>query len=159
MIRYVIEMFKFIYKLLHPNYYLKNIQIRDINQYRRLITEGRENYFMESYASYDWNSLRKSIRFGYIPSIVVYNYFNTSTNKFSYDILNGNHRFFILSENKKDGEYLKVWVNKKVSLKHVKAVSTAENLEKKVKKLNNKLKEDYYKRISNSPNKNRIKNN
>ncbi len=159
MIRCVIEMFKFIYKLLHPNYYLKNVQIRDINQYKRLMTEGRENYFMESYDSYDWNSLRKSLIVGYIPSIVVYNYFNKSTNEFIYHISNGNHRFFILSENKKGDEYLKVWVNKKLSLKYVKSISTAEKLEKKIKKLNNKLKEDYYKRISNSPNKNRIKNN
>jgi len=159
MIRYVIEMFKFIYKLLHPNYYLKNIQIRDINQYKRLITEGRENYFMESYDSYDWNSLRKSLRVGYIPSIVVYKYFNLSTNEFTHHILKGNHRFFILSENKKSENYLRVWVDKKASLRYVKSISTAKNLEKKVKKLNNKLKEDYYKRISNSPNKNRIKNN
>lgn len=159
MIRYVIEMFNFIYKLLHPNYYLKKIQFRDINQYKRLKTGGRENYFLESYESYDWHSLRKSISWGYIPSIVVYKYFNTSTNEFIHHISNGNHRFFILSENKKDDDYLRVWVDKQVSLKHVKSVSTAENLEKKVKKLNNKLKEDYYKRISNSPNKNRIKNN
>jgi len=159
MIRYVIEMFKFIKKLINPNFHLKNIQFRDINQYKRLKTGGRENYFLESYESYDWHSLRKSISWGYIPSIVVYKYFNVSTNEFAHHISNGNHRFFILSENKKDDDYLRVWVDKRMSLKQLKATSTAKNLESKIKKINDKLKYDYHKRINNSPNKKRIKNN
>ena len=70
MIRYVIEIFKFIGKLLNPNYYLKSIQVGDIVQYRKLKLVGRDNYFTDTV--YDWNSLRKSLNWGYIPSIVVH---------------------------------------------------------------------------------------
>ena len=64
MIRYVIEMFKFIGKLINPNYHLKKIQLRDISQYERLIIQGRENYFLEGYESYNWNPLKRSLNVG-----------------------------------------------------------------------------------------------
>lgn len=155
--RYVIEIFKFIGKVLNPNYYLKAIQVRDIIQYRKLKVVGRDNYFTDTV--YDWNSLRKSLNRGYIPSIVVHLDLDKSTNEFIYNISNGNHRFFILTENKKENDYIKVWVDRRLGRRYHKAIQTAQNMEQKVKKIENDLKKNYHDRINNSPNKKRLKNN
>jgi len=155
--RYVIEIFKFIGKVLNPNYYLKAIQVRDIIQYRKLKVVGRDNYFTDTV--YDWNYLRKSLNRGYIPSIVVHLDLDKSTNEFIYNISNGNHRFFILTENKKENDYIKVWVDRRLGRRYHKAIQTAQNMEQKVKKIENDLKKNYHDRINNSPNKKRLKNN
>ena len=157
MIRYVIEICKFIVKLFNTNYYLKSIQVRDIIQYRKLKLGGRDNYFIDTV--YDWNSLRKSLNMGYIPSIVVYLDLDKSTNEFIYNISNGNHRFFILTENKKENDYIKVWVDRRLGRKYNKAIQTAKNMEQKIKKIEKDLKKNYHDRINNSPNKERLKNN
>jgi len=159
MIRYVIEICKFIVKLFNTNYYLKSIQVRDISQYNKLKTVGRENYFLESYESYDWNSLRKSLNWGYVPSIIVHLDLNKNTKEFLYHISNGNHRFFILTENKKENDYIKVWVDRRLGRKYNKAIQTAKNMEQKIKKIEKDLKKNYHDRINNSPNKERLKNN
>ena len=157
MIRYVIEIFKFIGKLLNPNYYLKSIQVGDIVQYRKLKLVGRDNYFTDTV--YDWNSLRKSLNWGYIPSIVVHIDLNKSTNEFTYIITNGNHRFFILTENKKENDYIKVWMDRRLGRRYHKSMQTAENIKQKIKNIEIDLQKKYYDSIKNSPNKKRLKKN
>ena len=114
-VRYIIEIMKFLRRRFQPKYYLINIRFGDIKPFYSLDEWGRqkskrirENPLPPKNA-YPWNKLRKSLtQFGYIPSIVTYQYKDKSDVR--YRLIDGNHRYHVLSETYKKADSIKVWV-------------------------------------------------
>lgn len=155
---FIKEISSFLIKFLHPNYYLTTIRYENIKQYSLMKEKGLNSYFLFD-KQYEWEKLRKSLdTIGYIPSIIVSKYIEPKERITEYSIVNGLHRTFILSENKKPNDSIKVWVSKSASINVKKYINIDFEVKKILNENINKSNEEYLKRIKNSPNYKILKN-
>jgi hypothetical protein len=140
-IRLIIESIKFLRKLLHSDYTLVTVRYNEIIK------------FDNPTPNYQWNKLEKSITtLGYIPSIVVYSYFNPDTNIYEYYLVDGRHRLSIIGKNKTPNDRIKVWVSKKHTLNNKLVRESVDKAKKVIQEQNKKLMDDLKKRNLKSPN-------
>lgn len=137
------QIIKFILKLINPNYKLIKIDCSQI-----------ESLNLNNSSEYNWSKLERNLKvLGYIPNITV----NLLKRKpdYIYQIIDGSHRFKILSKTEKS---IKVWVNKKRSEEIVKVNEINTKLENKIKSTLEDLEKSHTESIKNSSNFKRIKN-
>lgn len=128
-------------KLLNNDYTLVTVRYNEIIKF--------DNFT----SNYQWNKLEKSIStLGYIPSIVVYSYFNPDRNIYEYYLVDGSHRLSIIGKNKTPNDKIKVWVSKKHTLNNKVIRETVDKTKKVIQEQNKKLMDDLKKRNLKSPN-------
>jgi len=155
-IRYIVEYYNFFKKLINRNYKLIWVNYYQFIIWEKLNTsEGRKTYLLNN-KEYDWGKLKNSLTVvGYIPSIMVCSH--KTHPESNYEIMDGNHRFFILSENKKPHDKIKVWLNLKNSKIMQNVLEEEEIIKKKIEDNLKELNKTHLEKIKKSPNYNRLK--
>lgn len=130
--RYIIENLRFFYRWLHPNFKLRKVKYGNIKQWYMLDTPKKREYYLPYDSNYNWKGLRKSLKtLGYIPSIVTKE--RRDNDGITHIIVDGNHRFFILSGLHTKNNFIKIWVNKRRSKDHAAIMEGDRLTEKRIK--------------------------